>query len=106
MLRRTFLKLAGLASVAAGLAAAGVVPGEPASLTAAVGSLTYRGQGGLVLVSTDGGQSWRRHTYLGPDYRIARVYADSSRGLHLTVGYGPREFGLSLAEDGIYWLTA
>jgi hypothetical protein len=110
MRRRSFLKLVGLVTVWASSLGAGAVAAVthnpvrgPAAALAARG-LRYRADGARVFVSSNGGTSWSRHTYLGPDYTIRRLVADGS-GVRMTVGYRGRTFELNLSSDLRSWLT-
>ena len=105
MQRRTFLKLVGFATVAAVLPAAGIVTATPAVLVATVGGRMYRAQGGLVSVSNDAGRTWRRHSNLGPDVTATRLEVVGSRTLRMTMRFASREFPLTLAPNGVNWLT-
>jgi hypothetical protein len=121
MRRRSFLKLIGLVTVwASSIGAnavsaasristrgpaptAGRIPtGGAAGLSSS--GLRYRADGARVFVSSNDGTSWARHTYLGPDLTIRRLVTDAS-GVHLTVGYRGRTFGLTLGSDQRSWLT-
>ena len=107
MQRRSFLKLAGLAGAA--LFAQLPFPWNAAAAAAktiSYAGLLYRsGQRGKVLVSADGGSTWKLHSDLGDSYSITRIAVDKTKRLRLTVAFGRRSFGLLLAPDGKRWLT-
>lgn len=115
MRRRTFLKLVGLTSGAAvlpvtGLVASGASAPATSSRTALVGpsqpsALRYRGSGGRILVSANGGRTWTVHTHLGPEYDVERLVTDGAGGAQATVGFGGRTFALILAPNLRSWLT-
>ena len=108
MQRKTFLKVAGSATVAAAgqlafpwAAAAG---GRNVSYA---GSLYRAGGAGKIETSADGGRRWTLHSDLGDMYSIKKLAVDGSNTrLGLTVGYAGRTFPLVLAPDKRSWLTA
>jgi hypothetical protein len=108
MERRTFLKVAGSATVAA--AGQLAFPWAAAAATRYVtyaGSLYRAGGAGKIQTSADGGRSWALHSDLGDMYSIKNLAVDGSNTrLGLTVGYGGRTFPLVLAQDKRSWLTA
>jgi hypothetical protein len=108
MVRRTFLKLAGSATVAAAFRFA-----FPWAAAAANGYVSYAGLfwraggAGKVETSADRGRSWRLHSDLGDMYSITNLAVDrQSSRLGLTVGYAGYTFPLVLAKDKRSWLTA
>ena len=108
MERRTFLKFAGSATVAA--AGRLAFPWAAAAGTRYVsyaGSLYRAGGGGKIEMSTDAGRSWVLHSDLGDIYSIKDLAVDRrNTQLDLTVGYAGRTFPLVLAQDKRSWLTA
>lgn len=112
MRRRTFLKLMGYASVAAGLAVVGPVAAssprsDPAAAMPSAGRSPrlYRGRGGRIFTSSNAGRSWKLHTYLGPEYDVTHVRTDEAGGTAARIAYRGRSFNLSLAPDLRSWLT-
>jgi hypothetical protein len=108
MHRRKFLKLLGLASIAAtarlpllaGFAAA-------AMKTVSYGGRLYRSDGsGKVYVSTNGGTKWALQTDLGRSYSVTKLAVDRSNRLNASVGFASWSFGLVLAPDLNSWRTA
>jgi hypothetical protein len=114
MRRRAFLKLIGLTSAWAALAGPSAVAAATASAAgtgsttvgAPSGSLRYKADGGKILVSSDNGRTWTLHTNLGPMYRVDKVGADKSGTVRASVDYLGRAFGLRLAPNLRWWLTA
>ena len=108
MERRTFLKFAGSATVAA--AGRLAFPWAAAAGTRYVsyaGSLYRAGGAGKIEMSADGGRSWLLHSDLGSMYSIKDIAVDHrTNRLGLTVGYAGRTFPLVLASDKRSWLTA
>ena len=108
MQRRTFLKVAGSATVAAASQVA--FPWAAAAATKYVsfaGSLYRTGGAGKIETSANGGRSWTLHSDLGDMYSIKKLAVDGSNTrLGLTVGYAGRTFPLVLAPDKRSWLTA
>ena len=107
MERRTFLKLAATATVAA--ASQFAIPWAAAAASQYVsfaGSLYRAGGRGKIETSTDGGRSWTLHSDLGDMYAINRLAVDRRNRLRLTVGYAGSTFRLVLAPDKRSWLTA
>jgi hypothetical protein len=106
MERRTFLKVAGSATVAAASQVA--FPWAAAAATRYVsfaGSLYRAGTGGKIETSADGGRTWTLHSDLGDIYSITKLAVDSrNTRLDLTVGYAGRAFPLVLAQDKRSWL--
>jgi hypothetical protein len=130
--RRRFLKALGLGSVAAALSV--VSRGEPkrpgrwaqanpasagrpqtagpstavAPVAVPSGSsvMRFRGEGGVILASVDGGATWTRHSHLGPAYHVTRRVQTSRKGdVTAKVGYAGRSFKLRLTEDERAWRT-
>jgi len=62
--------------------------------------------GGVILVSFDEGETWKRHSHLGPSYRVKRVRTSRKGEVRAEVGYRSRSFKLRLAPDGLAWRTA
>ena len=108
MERRTFLKLAGSATVATAVRLA--FPWAAAAGTRYVsyaGSLYRAGGAGKIETSADSGRTWTLHSDLGDMYSIANLAVDRrNTRLDLTVGYAGRTFPLVLAQDKRSWLTA
>jgi hypothetical protein len=110
MERRTFLKLAASAAVAAASQVA--IPWAAAAAAASpyvsfAGSLYRTGGGGKIETSTDGGRSWALHSDLGDMYTITKLaVVRRNTRLRLTVGYVGRTFPLVLGRDKRSWLTA
>jgi hypothetical protein len=110
MKRRSFLKVAGLATGAATLRFAIPAFVEPVAaarkITAPDGKM-YRGDRyGHIFVSDDAGATWNLHTYLGPEYPITRMTIDPTGRVQTKVGYRGRSFRLWLAPDSTSWMTA
>jgi len=107
MRRRSFLKLAGLASAGAvlGVTIPVAALGAPSKVVAA-GDRLYRSDGtGRISVSEDAGTTWALHSDLGPDYRVLRLAATGTESIVATVGYQAWSFKLMLAPDLRSWLT-
>ena len=107
MERRTFLKLAATAAVAASSQLAFPWAAAAASrYVSFAGSLYRAGGAGRIETSTDGGRSWVLHSALGDMYSITKLAVDRrNTRLRLTVGYAGRTFPLVLAQDKRSWLT-
>jgi hypothetical protein len=107
MERRTFLKVAGTATVAAAYRLANPWAAVAASRSVSyAGSLYRAGGAGRIETSADGGRSWTLHSDLGDIYSIKNLAVDGSKTrLGLTVGYAGRTFPLVLAQDKRSWLT-
>jgi hypothetical protein len=107
--RRSFLKLAGVATVAATarLALPGWVPvANAAKRVTALDGKQYRGdRHGYIFVSEDAGATWNPHTFLGPQYPIRKMLIDPSGRVQANVGYRSRMFKLHLAPDAKSWMT-
>ena len=107
MRRRSFLKL--LSLVTAGLLVNLPFPlGAAAAKATAVsygGSLYRAGAKGKILVSSNGGASWKLHTNLGHIYSVSRLSVDHANHLRAAIGYAGYSFGLVLAPDNKRWLT-
>jgi len=107
MERRTFLKLAATATVAAASQLAFPWAASAASRQVSfAGSLYRAGGGGRIETSTNAGRTWALHSDLGDMYRITKLAVDRRNRLRLTVGYAGRTFPLVLAPDKRSWLTA
>ncbi len=107
MLRRDFLKVAGLASAvtALGLALPWAAM-SAASKTVSSGGRLYRSDGSdRVSMSLDAGKTWVVHSDLGPGYSVTRLTVDRSDRLHAAVGYQAWSFALRLAPNLTSWLT-
>ena len=108
MERRTFLKIAGSATVTA--AARLAFPWAAAAANPYVsyaGSLYRAGGAGKIETSADAGRSWGLHSDLGDMYSIQDLVVDRrNTHLDLNVRYGGRTFPLVLAQDKRSWLTA
>jgi len=107
MRRRSFLKLVSLA-------AAGLLVNLPFPLGAAAakssivsyGGLLYRaGTKGRILVSSNGGASWKVHTKPGRTYSINGLAVDRTNHPRATIGYAGYSFRLVLAPDNTRWRT-
>ena len=108
MERRTFLKFAGSATVAAAGRLAFPWAAAAGNRYVSYGGSLYRAGGaGKIETSTDAGRSWVLHSDLGDMYSIKNLAVDR-RGtrLDLTVGYAGYTFPLVLAQDKRSWLTA
>jgi hypothetical protein len=106
MQRRTFLKVAGSATVAAACRLAN--PWAAVAATRYVsyaGSLYRAGGAGKIETSADAGRTWTLHSDLGDMYSITNLAVDRrNTSLGLTVGYAGRTFPLVLAQDKRSWL--
>jgi hypothetical protein len=107
MERRSFLKVAGSATVAAACRLAFPWAATAASQYVAYAGSLYRAAGaGKIETSADGGRGWRLHSDLGDVYSIPNLAVDGRNSrLDLTVGYAGRTFPLVLAQDKRSWLT-
>jgi hypothetical protein len=107
MQRRTFLKVAGSATVAGASRLA--FPWAAAAASGYVsyaGSLYRAGGAGKIETSADSGRTWTLHSDLGDMYSITNLAVDRrNTRLSLTVGYAGRTFPLVLAQDKRSWLT-
>jgi hypothetical protein len=105
--RRKFLKLLGLAFGAVTVRFAFPWQEAAARSTAiAYRGLLYRGDNhGQILVSSDGGDTWRVQTKLGPDRSVRKLAVDRHDRLQATIGYHRHRFRLTLAPDTGYWRT-
>jgi photosystem II stability/assembly factor-like uncharacterized protein len=105
--RRSFLKWGSLATVA--LVAQMPFPWSTVAAPAngvLFGTARYRTGGqGKILVSTDGGSTWKQHSNLGDMYTVSGLTVRANQ-LRLTAGFGNKSFGLTLAPDDQRWLTA
>ena len=108
MERRTFLKVAGSATIAtAGRLAFPWAAAAATKYVAFAGSLYRAGAGGKIETCTDSGRTWTLHSDLGDMYSIKNLSVDhSNTHLDLSVGYAGRTFPLVLAQDKRSWLTA
>jgi hypothetical protein len=106
MERRSFLKLAASATIAAASQVA--FPWAAAAATRYVsyaGSLYRAGAAGKIETSADSGRTWTLHSDLGDVYSIKDLAVDRrNTRLDLTVGYAGRTFALVLAQDKRSWL--
>jgi hypothetical protein len=107
MQRRTFLKAAASATVAAASQVAFPWAASAASrYVSFAGSLYRAGGGGKIETSTDSGRSWVLHSDLGDMYSIKNLAVDQrNTRLNLSVGYLSDTFPLVLARDKRSWLT-
>jgi hypothetical protein len=108
MHRRTFLRLVGLASIAA-TARLPFLAGATAAAAAkgvAFGGRLYRADGsGKVFVSANGGTNWALQTDLGNRCSVTKLAVDRGNRLNATVGFSSWTFGLVLAPDLTSWRT-
>jgi hypothetical protein len=107
MERRTFLKLAGFATVMGASRLAFPWAAAAASQYVSYGGSLYRAGGaGKIETSSDGGRTWVLHSDLGDMYSMTKLAVDRRNSrLDLTVGYAGRTFPLVLAQDKRSWLT-
>jgi hypothetical protein len=106
MERRTFLKVAGTATVAGAYRFANPWAAAAASRYVSFGGSLYRAGGaGKIETSADSGRTWTLHSDLGDIYSITNLAVDRrNTQLDLTVGYAGRTFPLVLAQDKRSWL--
>ena len=107
MVRREFLKLAGMVS------AIGLVWTTPLikvlSVPVEVESLgkLYRGtQDGKILVSANAGKSWQLHTDFGSELPILGLTKDRRENVQAQLGCAGYSFQLSLTPNSKIWKTA
>lgn len=102
--RRDFLKLGATSSFFL------VFPIGPILNVAAVQSefkgKIYRGtSNGKIYVSTNHGQTWKKHINLGPKCIVSRIFHGADNILHAQVIYRGHAFDLSLSANGKNWLV-
>ena len=74
------------------------------SAGAAVVARLYKGTSdGRVLISDDGGRTWRQHTNFGPQFTVQ--VSSSTRGVYSILSFQGKVIYLKLGTDGKRWYT-
>jgi hypothetical protein len=106
MVRREFLKLAGMAS--AGMLVLSSTSFKAITLPMEVEARgkVYRGtQDGKILVSANGGKSWQLHSDFGSHLAVLYMSKDRGENVHAQMGFAGHSFELALAQNGNVWRT-
>jgi hypothetical protein len=106
MNRRDFLRVTVLASTALFLSSYTLKTVMKPPVQASAAGRTFRGTpDGEVLVSEDGGKTWKLHARFGPEIPILAMAADRSGGVSLQAGYKSHSFRLVLSKNGRNWMV-
>jgi hypothetical protein len=102
--RREFLKLGGAVTTAAFLHNIPKTAFASKPAEAFVNGNMYRGTAdGKILLSEDGGITWRTHTNFGNDLEILEILANPRGQVFARLGFQGHSFALVLDQNGKSW---